>query len=277
MKKFKYCFLFLMFSTFYYSQKTSGIVLNDSGKPIYGVRVGIENDDNGDYSDKNGEFSLDFANINQNQNLKVYESGFQLYETKISNFLKSNKTIILKEKIIEIEPVFINPKKYKLKNYGTSNSKRVYSGYDSENRNKIFREYAIKVENKKRLKIKNINVNILSFKFDGTATLFFDIQNSKEGFPDDSQSLTNEKLALTFTEKDIVNNKLTLNVSDKNIWTNQDFFVTVRVNEDFKGKLYFGGNIFAFSKNTYYRNYFGMWNKFSVGEPSINVDVLVEK
>ena len=84
-------------------------------------------------------------------------------------------------------------------------------------------------------------------------------------------------MALTFTEKDIVNNKLTLDVSDKNIWTNQDFFVTVRVNEDFKGKLYFGGNIFAFSKNTYYRNYFGVWNKYSVGEPSINTDVLIEK
>lgn len=277
MNKIKYCFLFLILSSFFYSQKISGIILNENGEPIYGVRVGIENNDNGDYTNKNGEFTLDFTNVNQNENLKVYESGYQLYEIKISNFLKSNKHISLKERTINIEPVVINPKKYKLRNYGTSNSKTVYSGYDSENKNQVFREYAIKVENKQRLKIKDINVVLSSFKFDNTATLFFDIQNSKEGLPDDSQSLTNEKLELTFSEKDIINNKVTLNVSDKNIWTDKDFFVTVRVNADFNGKLYFGGNIFAFSKNTYYRNYFGVWNKFSVGEPSINVDVLIEK
>ena len=104
--------------------------------------------------------TVDITNVNQNENLKVYESGYQLYETKISNFLKSNKHISLKERIIDIEPVVINPKKYKLKNYGTSNSKSAYASYDSENKGKFFREYAIKVENTKRLKIKNITLLI---------------------------------------------------------------------------------------------------------------------
>jgi hypothetical protein len=51
----------------------------------------------------------------------------------------------------------------------------------------------------------------------------------------------------------------------------------VRIANEFKGKLSFGGNIFAFSKDTYYRGYFGEWKKYSGGEPSINVDVMVEK
>ena len=51
----------------------------------------------------------------------------------------------------------------------------------------------------------------------------------------------------------------------------------MRVDESLNGKLYFGGNIFAFSKDTYYRTYFGEWKKFSTGEPSINVDVQIEK
>ena len=63
----------------------------------------------------------------------------------------------------------------------------------------------------------------------------------------------------------------------KNIKRNEDFFVLVRVDESLNGKLYFGGNIFAFSKDTYYRTYFGEWKKFSTGEPSINVDVQIEK
>lgn len=89
-------------------------------------------------------------------------------------------------------------------------------------------ERAIKVENKRKLKIKNINLNITSFSFEGTATFIFDIQNSKDGFPDDSQSLSKEILKLTVNESDIKNNKVTLDVSDQNIWTDQDFFVTVR-------------------------------------------------
>ena len=70
---------------------------------------------------------------------------------------------------------------------------------------------------------------------------------------------------------------ISFDVNEKNIWTNEDFFVLVRVDESLNGKLYFGGNIFAFSKDTYYRTYFGEWKKFSTGEPSINVDVQIEK
>jgi hypothetical protein len=70
---------------------------------------------------------------------------------------------------------------------------------------------------------------------------------------------------------------LSIDVSDQNIWTNKDFFVLVRIADDFKGKLSFAGNVFAFSKDTYYRNYFGAWKKYSGGEPSINVDVMIEK
>lgn len=82
---------------------------------------------------------------------------------------------------------------------------------------------------------------------------------------------------MTVTENDLKDKKVSLDISDKNIWTDKDFFVLVRIAEDFKGRLSLGGNIFAFSKDTYYRNYFGEWKKYSMGEPSINVDVLVEK
>ena len=144
-------------------------------------------------------------------------------------------------------------------------------------KDRLFNEYAIKVENKKHLKVKTINVNIVTFEVKGSATLIFDIQNASNGFPDDKKSLTNETLKLTINKNDIKNNKVSLDISDKNIWTNEDFFVLVRVEESLNGKLYFGGNIFAFSKNTYYRNYFGEWKKYSTGEPSINVDVQIEK
>ena len=120
-------------------------------------------------------------------------------------------------------------------------------------------------------------MNIVNDSFIDSATLIFDVQGSKNDFPDDTKSLTSETLKFTFTKNDIVNKKISLDVSDQNIWTNEDFFVLVRVEDNLKGKLYFGGNIFAFSKNTYYRNYYGEWKKYSAGEPSINVDVQIEK
>lgn len=269
--------LTLSIFTINFSQLISGKIINEAEKPIQSARVGIENTEIGDLTDENGNFQIDFSNIDKNANLKVYVSEFIPYEIKVNDFIKSNREIILRERAINIKPVSINPKKYKYKNFGTSNAKTNYCGYDSEKKDRLFNEYAIKVENKKHLKVKTINVNIVTFEVKGSATLIFDIQNASNGFPDDKKSLTNETLKLTINKNDIKNNKVSLDISDKNIWTNEDFFVLVRVEESLNGKLYFGGNIFAFSKNTYYRNYFGEWKKYSTGEPSINVDVQIEK
>lgn len=269
--------LTLSIFTINFSQLISGKIINEAEKPIQSARVGIENTEIGDLTDENGNFQIDFSNIDKNANLKVYVSEFIPYEIKVNDFIKSNREIILRERAINIKPVSINPKKYKYKNFGTSNAKTNYCGYDSEKKDRLFNEYAIKVENKKHLKVKTINVNIVTFEVKGSATLIFDIQNASNGFPDDKKSLTNETLKLTINKNDIKNNKVSLDISDKNIWTNEDFFVLVRVEESLNGKLYFGGNIFAFSKNTYYRNYYGEWKKYSTGEPSINVDVQIEK
>ena len=269
--------LTLSIFTINFSQLISGKIINEAEKPIQSARVGIENTEIGDLTDENGNFQIDFSNIDKNANLKVYVSEFIPYEIKVNDFIKSNREIILRERAINIKPVSINPKKYKYKNFGTSNAKTNYCGYDSEKKDRLFNEYAIKVENKKHLKVKTINVNIVTFEVKGSATLIFDIQNASNGFPDDKKSLTNETLKLTINKNDIKNNKVALDISDKHIWTSEDFFVLVRVEESLNGKLYFGGNIFAFSKNTYYRNYFGEWKKYSTGEPSINVDVQIEK
>ena len=198
--------------------------------------------------------SLYGADLKANYSLEFYTTCIEIYTEKKNK----KKLSAIKE---EMRLFGINEGELK---FGEDNSKITFD----RDRNLITQLIG---------SIKDINVNIVSSNVVKTATLYFDIQNSKNGLPDDSQSLSNEKLQLTFSPKDIINKKVTLNVSDKNIWTDKDFFVTVRVNEDFKGVLQLGGNIFALFKDTYYRNYFGEWTKYSGGEPSINVDVLVEK
>ena len=278
MKKIKFTLLFILITISFHAQKISGKILDENSNPISEARIGIENEEIGDVTDSNGDYTIDLTNIDQTKNVKVIGNEYDLYRAKISDFIKSqNYTIYLKRKAVNLEAVIINPKKYVLKNFGTSNSKRAYSEYNSNDPNDIFKECAIRIKNKKKLRIKNININIVHYKFEKTATFIFDIQGEKNGFPDDAQSLVNEPLKLTVTENDLKDKEISLDLSDKNIWTDKDFFVLVRIAEDFKGRLNFGGNIFAFSKDTYYRNYFGEWKKFSVGEPSINVDVLIEK
>lgn len=277
MKKIIIFLTFLIFSI-NYSQIISGKITDHNGNAISNARIGIENTELGDISDEEGNFKIDFTNVDKNKKLKIFVNEFLPFTSKISDFISSNHKIILTEKVIDIAPIVINPKKYKFKNLGTTTKSKVaYCDYNSENKNRLYQEYAVKIPNKKHLKIKKINVNISLFEVDDSATLIFDIQNSKNGFPDDLKSLTNETLKLKITKNDILMNTVSLDVNEMNIWTNEDFFVLVRVEENLKGKLYFSGNIFAFSKDTYYRNYYGEWKKFSTGEPSINVDVQIEK
>lgn len=258
------------------AQQISGKVLSEKNQPIIDARIGVENDDRGDVTDSEGKYLIDISGLDKNKILKVDVNGYEPFQMKISDFeALSTYDISLKEKTLTIENVNIVPKKYVQKNFGTKNSTRSYCGYNSEDMVKIFREYAIKIKNKRRLKIKKINLNLAYYDIEQPVSLIFDIQNSAGEFP--GESIINETLKLIITKEDIQNNTVSFDLNDKNIWLNGDFFISVRASEDFKGKLFLGGNIFAFSKNTYYRNYFGEWNKYSVGEPSINVDVLIEK
>lgn len=278
MNKIEFTLLFLLLTVTFHAQKISGKILDENNNPISEARIGIENKEIGDITDRAGNYTIDLTTIDRTGIFKVIVNEYETFKVTVADFIKSqNHTIKLKKKIINLEPVVINYKKHVIKNFGTSNSKTSYGGFDSNEPNDIFKEYAIKIKNRKKLKIKNININIVDYKFEKNVIFIFDIQNEKNGFPDDTKSLVNEPLKLTVTENDIKDKKVSLDISDKNIWTDTDFFVLVRIAEDFKGQLSFGGNIFAFSKDTYYRNYFGEWKKYSGGEPSINVDVIIEK
>ncbi|SHL79232.1 hypothetical protein SAMN05444360_104202 [Chryseobacterium carnipullorum] len=271
----KYLFILLTAANLS-GQRISGTIFSEKHLPVADARIGIENEDIGNITDKEGKYLIDITGLDKNRILKVDVNGYESFQMKVADFEALHQyDISLNKKLIEIQNVNIIPKKYVSKNFGTTNSKRGYCGYDSEDLKKIFREYAIKIKNSRKVKLKKINLNLSFFAIEKPVTLIFDIQQSAGDFP--GESVVNETLKLTIAKEDIRDNTISLDVNDKSIWLNGDFFVSVRASEDFKGKLFLGGNIFAFSKNTYYRNYFGEWKKFSAGEPSINVDVLVEK
>jgi len=268
--------LFLLFNTIR-SQNISGVVYDGDQKAVSGVVVGVEGQNTGDITDEDGAFSLDLTQVDKNKNIIAYLGGYEPYRIKVSDYLMSNNhNITLTEKVVNIQQVVLTAQKTSPKNIGEDKkSKTRYCGYDSRKNKALFNEFAIKIKNKKRIKIKNININVCDYKIESPITLVFDIYSVKNDLP--GESLISQTLSKEITNTDIKDNVISLNVSDKNIWLDEDFFVSVRTANDFTGYLYFSGNIFTFSQKTYYRVYYGDWKEFSSGVPSINLDVLVKK
>lgn len=272
------CFLLLLFNNFY-SQKLDGIVSSENEKSISGVVVGVEGENLGDVTDEKGFFSIDLTTVDKNKNLIAYLGGYEPFKIKISDYLnRSNHDIILKEKVIinNIQQIVLTPQKTYEKNLGVDKKSKIrYCGYNSKSNKALFEEFAIRIKNKKKVKIKNINITVSDYNIETPMLLIFDVYTNKDKLP--NESLLNETLSKEVTNADIKNNVISLDVSDKNIWIEEDFFVSVRTANDFSGYLYLSGNIFAFSQDTYYRLYHDIWKKFSSGAPSINVDVLIKK
>lgn len=269
-------FLLLVNSVSAYSQTINGIVKNGDKNNLVGVVIGIEGESIGDVTDENGSFKINLTEVDKTKNLIAYLGGYESYKIKISDFINQNKpTIILKGKIIDLQEVVLTPQKTIEKNLGISKKSKIkYCGYDSKEDNSLFKEYAIKIKNKKKIKIKNINIMLTDYNIETSMLLMFDIYSNKDNLP--NESLIGETLSKKITNTDIKNNVISLDVSDKNIWIEEDFFVSVRVANDFKGYLFLSGNILAMSQNTYNRLYNGSWSKYS-GAPSINLDVLIKK
>jgi hypothetical protein len=271
-------FLLIINSLNGYSQTINGVVQNESKNNIAGAIIGIEGESSGDITDKDGSFSIDLTNVDKNRNVIVYLGGYEPYRAKVSDFINQNThNIILKDKIINIEPVVITSNNLREKNIGiNSKSKRSYCGFNSKSNKQLLKEYAIRFKNDKKLKIKNIHINVSEYKITKPIVLIFDIYSSKDSMPD--KSLSGKVISKEIKDNsEIKNNIISMDISNENIWFEDDFFVSVRVANDFEGYLYLSGNILAMSQKTYYRYYYGTWESYTSGAPSINLDVLIRK
>ena len=273
----KAIFFLLFISGVVYSQTVNGSVQNEDKQNLTGAIVSVEESNIGVVTDENGLFSIDLTDIDKSKYIVAYLGGYESYRIKVSDFINLKKPIItLKGKVIDLKEVGISPKKMSEKNLGVRKKSAIeYCGYDSELDKYLFKEYAIKIKNKKKIKLKNINITLTNYNIETPILLMFDIYNDKNDFP--NESLLEETLSKLISNSDIKNNEISLDVSDKNIWIEEDFYVSVRTANDFKGKLILSGNVFAFSQDTYYRLYNGNWTKYSSGAPSINVDVFIKK
>lgn len=275
--KSNFILIFTFLGFFINAQIINGQIISENDKtPVSYARIGILDENVGVISDKNGNFSFDLTNIKKDKNLIVQVGGFENYKVQIKNIDLSKKLIIsLVDKVQNIAEVQLKKQRFTEKNWGSnSHSQKILFAYYPERTNEDkSKEIAVYFGNNKRVKINKINVNVAELKADQPLQLSFNIYSKKDKLP--NESIISENLTATLTNDEIKNGVFTFDISDRNIWIEkEDFFVSMQVLNSFGGYLFLSGSLF----HTFYkRDFYSKWNKMSIAEPSINIDVKIVK
>ncbi|WES97115.1 carboxypeptidase-like regulatory domain-containing protein [Chryseobacterium arthrosphaerae] len=251
------------------------IISKENNSAIPFARIGIENENFGAIADEKGNYSIDLTNVDQNKNITVQVGGFENFSQSVQNFISGNHIISLNEKVVDIQEVKLNPKRYSEKNWGTNaKTKKVQFGFNpARTKEDKSKEFGVYFNNNKKLKIQKININIVNLKTDKPLLISFNVYSEKNGLPDNS--LLSENLTVQLTEADIKAGTFTFDISKRNVWiSKQNFFVSMQVINNFDGWIYLSGALF---KTVYYRSYYDRWEKRTIAQPSLNIDVKIEK
>lgn len=274
--KIKYGIFFALINIFLNAQIISGIIQSKIDKePIPFARIGILDENYGVISNENGEFSIDLTNVDKNKNLVVQVGGYENYSIKIQNINSKNFEISLNEKVQNIQAVILKKQKFTETNWGSnSHSQKILFAYYPERTNEDkSKEIAVYFGNSKKVKINKINVNVAELKADQPLQISFNIYSIKDKLP--FESIVSENLTTILTNDKIKDGVFTFDISDRDIWVEkEDFFVSMQVLNSFGGYLFLSGSLF----HTFYkRDFYSKWDKMSIAEPSINIDVKILK
>lgn len=258
------------------AQIITGKILSDENKPVPYARIGVDQENLGAIADEAGNYSIDLTNTDKSKMITVQMGGYVNFNQKVEDFIQArNHDILLREKITELQPVAINPKKYVNKNWGTTaKTKKILFGYNpARTKEDQSKELAVLFNNSKKIKLQKINLNVVDIKTDQPILLTFNVYSKNDKLP--GQSIITEDLSVELTKDQIVDNTFSFDVSDKNIWVDkQDFFVSMQVMNGFDGWIYLSG---ALLKSMYYRKFYSPWMKTTIAGPAIHIDLKVEK
>ncbi|MFP3593349.1 alpha/beta fold hydrolase [Chryseobacterium sp. SIMBA_038] len=269
--------LFLIFFTFYINaQVVSGTVFSkEENKPIPYVKIGVEKEKTGVISDEKGNFSIDLSGIDETHKVKIEVPGYENYSESVQNFSKQNsQKVFLNEKVKNIQEVKLVPKKLVDKNWGVNTKTKhvMYSVNPQFRKEDFLGETALEFNASKRSKIKNINLNIASYKSDKPVLMRYSIYSEKNGFPD--KNILEEEITVQLTEDMVKDGVFSLDVNHYNIWVQGKFFIGIQFLKEFEGKINISAALF---RTGFLRKFYGDWEKITLAAPAINIDVKVDK
>lgn len=247
----------------------------EENKPISYVKVGVEKEKTGVISDENGHFSIDLSKINSAKSILIEVPGYEKYSQSVQDFKNlDGQKIFLKEKVKNIDEVYIKPKKLVDKNWGVNTKTKsvMYNVNPDINNENFLGETALEFNTSKKSKIKNINLNISSYTSDQPVLMRYSIYSEKNGFPD--RNILDEEITVELTKEMIKDGTFTLDVNDRNIWVQGKFFVGIQFLKRFQGRITISAALF---RTGYIREFYGDWQKMTIAAPAINIDVKVDK
>ena len=275
-----YTFFMLTILNFVYGQEVKvNFVSQEDQTAIPFVNVWFGNSEKGFISDENGQVNYDFTSVDKEAKMIVDMIGYELYQVKVADFLKSNHTISLVPDVIELEEVkFYDKKKFKEKNVGPdSKSKSVFfniitNGSDEEDN---LKEVAVYINSgKKRAKVLRINMNFAKYEHDFELPYRLVLYANNDGQP--GEILNKKDIIGHFSKDKIVDQVFTINLEKHDLWIKGSFFISFQVlNNEYKKPINLSASMMH---KSFLRSTYEQWQKLPMGlSPAINADLLIEK
>lgn len=273
MSKIKLLSLFFLLNCNFLSGQTSeSYVLNENTKnPIEFVNIGIIKKNVGTVSDVNGKYDLLIDTTFDEDTLLFSRVGYIPFLIKISDFKKrEDKNIFLKEKIIEIAEVVVNPKNFKEEILGVSSqNKKINAGFKD---NQLGYELGILMKAKKTAFIKSVNINIAKCSYD---SIFYRLNIYEIRGKNDFENILKKPIYINLS-KEQIKDVIQIDLQSQNIVAQGNFLVTLEIVKKLMGK----GELYLCAKllnKTYYRaTSQGDWKTVAAGV-SISVVADIEK
>jgi len=217
------------------------IISSDTETGIGYASIGIVGRDIGTVSDQEGNFSLTIKDGYDNDSLRISMIGYEPKCFLVSKFREHpQKDIYLNPmpyELNEVEVTYHRPKNVVLGESVQTNDLR--SGFDCNN---LGSELGIKVDLRKRVRLKDINLNVAICTYD-SVTYRLNIYQSDN--KTEYENILSEPIYISFT-KDDINKVLTFDLSDHSIIVEGNVLIALELYRDMgNGKLLFNTQFFT--------------------------------
>ena len=225
-----------------FSQSQNGKVLSRGTKSGIGfVNVGIIGKNIGTVSDESGNFTISLDNIYDNDSLRFSMIGYESKTFLVGQFKEDTiKNVYLNPRLYNLQEVKVIYRKTKEILIGTpvtSNDLRSGFGY-----NDLGSEMGVKVDVRKEVKLKDINLNVAICTFD-SVTYRLNIYQSED--QTEYKNILTEPIYISFS-KDKIKKVITFDLSKYSIIIQGNVLITLELYKDLgEGRLLFHTEFFT--------------------------------
>jgi hypothetical protein len=235
-------FLLILIPGIVYSQSHTGkVICSESGTGIGYVNIGLIGKNTGTVSDKDGNFTISLVKASENDSIRFSIIGYESKTFSVGQFKgDSVKNILLKPasySIPEIDVVYHKPKNLRIGNPVLTNDLR--SGFSN---NDLGSELGIKVNVRKKVLLKNINLDVAICTYD---SVIYRLNIYQADIPDDYRNILKEPIYISFS-KDDINKAITLDLQKYSIVVEGTVLITLELFKDLgEGRLLFRTEYFT--------------------------------